>query len=62
MEGSGALQAGLKEEQALWNDEELFVNKTGLSRVRCCTRGHNEVKKEKRKEKGRTSGKSTASE
>jgi len=42
---SGALQAGLKEEKALWNDEERSVNKTGQSRQRCCARGHNEVKK-----------------
>ena len=50
MDRSGALQAGLKEEKALWNDEEPSVNKTGQSRQRCCTRGHNEVKKRRREE------------
>jgi hypothetical protein len=41
---SGALQAGLKEEQTLWNDEELSVNNTRDSRERRCTRGHNDVR------------------
>ena len=51
MDRSGALQAGLKEGQALWNEEEPSVNKTGQSRERCCTTGHKAVKKKE----GRTS-------
>jgi len=50
VDGSAALQACLKEEQALWNGEEPSVNKTEESRERCCTRGHKEVKKKKREE------------
>jgi hypothetical protein len=41
----GDLQAGLKEGWALGNGEELSVNKTGRSRERCCTTGHNRAVK-----------------
>ena len=53
MDRSGALQAGLKEGQALWNEEEPSVNKTGQSRERCCTTGHKAVKKKREEHQDR---------